>query len=128
MGDIDCSFPLLQVNGRSLQQHGGTVTKHGLVTSPMAKWLQVLCDRIDTFTGQRADRVNHVLINRYQPGQGILPHMDGPSYKPFVSIVSLGSPAVFRFHKIGPGVIPSVRVAQVGIGNVGSHVETVLLA
>lgn len=90
----------LQVNGRSLQQHGGTVTKRGLVQSPMASWLQALCRRVGSMTGMWSDSPNHVLINRYQPGEGIFPHLDGPSYLPAVCILSLGSPAIFRFHKL----------------------------
>jgi alkylated DNA repair protein alkB homolog 6 len=34
---------------------------------------------------------NHVLINEYLPGQGIMPHKDGPAYYPVVCTVSLGA-------------------------------------
>jgi len=34
---------------------------------------------------------NHVLINEYLPGQGIMPHKDGAAYYPVVCTVSLGS-------------------------------------
>ena len=34
---------------------------------------------------------NHVLLNKYRPGDGILPHKDGPAYFPFVCILSLNS-------------------------------------
>jgi alkylated DNA repair protein alkB family protein 6 len=34
---------------------------------------------------------NHVLINEYLPGQGIMPHKDGAAYHPVVCTVSLGS-------------------------------------
>lgn len=34
---------------------------------------------------------NHVLINEYLPGQGIMPHKDGGAYHPVVCTVSLGS-------------------------------------
>lgn len=40
---------------------------------------------------------NHVLVNEYDPGQGILPHEDGPLYFPQVAIVSLGSGLVLDF-------------------------------
>lgn len=33
---------------------------------------------------------NHVLINEYLPGQGIMPHKDGGAYYPVVCTVSLG--------------------------------------
>ena len=34
---------------------------------------------------------NHVLINEYLPGQGIMPHKDGAAYHPVVCTISLGS-------------------------------------
>ena len=40
---------------------------------------------------------NHVLLNEYQPGQGIDAHKDGPLYAPHVAILSLGSHATFQF-------------------------------
>lgn len=40
---------------------------------------------------------NHVLVNEYLPGQGIMPHEDGAAYRPVVATVSLGSAAVVEF-------------------------------
>lgn len=40
---------------------------------------------------------NHVLINEYQPADGILPHTDGPSYEPCTATLSLGGDVVLRF-------------------------------
>lgn len=34
---------------------------------------------------------NQCLINEYKPGQGIMPHSDGPAYNPCVATLSLGS-------------------------------------
>lgn len=42
---------------------------------------------------------NHVLINAYRPGEGIMPHEDGPMYWPGVCILSLAAPAVIRFRR-----------------------------
>jgi alkylated DNA repair protein alkB family protein 6 len=36
-------------------------------------------------------------VNAYAPGEGILPHQDGPLYHPAVAIVSLGASAVMHF-------------------------------
>ena len=36
-------------------------------------------------------------MNAYEPGEGILPHQDGPFYHPAVAIVSLGASAVLEF-------------------------------
>ncbi len=41
---------------------------------------------------------NHVLINEYQPGQGIMPHEDGAAYWPVVATVSLGAPIVLDIY------------------------------
>ena len=87
------------VSGRRLQNHGGLVHKGGLVAAPMASWLETLVGRLSAtgIYGGEAARANHVLINAYQPGEGILPHEDGPLYHPAVAILSLASPAVVRF-------------------------------
>eukprot|EP00536_Pseudo-nitzschia_multiseries_P006537 jgi/Psemu1/304234/fgenesh1_kg.140_\ len=42
---------------------------------------------------------NHVLLNEYQPGQGILPHTDGPLYQDCTATLSLGSDVVIEFSK-----------------------------
>lgn len=41
---------------------------------------------------------NHVLINEYQPGQGIMPHEDGPLYIPHVAIISLQAPILIDIY------------------------------
>jgi alkylated DNA repair protein alkB family protein 6 len=41
---------------------------------------------------------NHVLINEYLPGQGIMPHEDGATYFPLVATVSLGAPIVLDIY------------------------------
>ncbi len=46
-------------------------------------------------------RPNHCLINEYLPGQGILPHTDGPTYFPCVATLSLGSAALMRYQRRG---------------------------
>ncbi|KAJ3097442.1 hypothetical protein HK100_005354 [Physocladia obscura] len=45
---------------------------------------------------------NHCLVNEYLPGQGILPHVDGPAYRPAVATVSLGQHAVLDLYKRRP--------------------------
>lgn len=41
---------------------------------------------------------NHVLINEYEPGQGIMPHEDGDAYAPVVATVSLGGHTVLDIY------------------------------
>ncbi|CAJ1958878.1 unnamed protein product [Cylindrotheca closterium] len=42
---------------------------------------------------------NHVLLNEYLPGQGILPHTDGPTYASRTATISLMSSVVLEFTK-----------------------------
>lgn len=42
---------------------------------------------------------NHVLINEYEPGQGIMPHEDGPAYYPITATVSLKSHTVLEIYE-----------------------------
>lgn len=42
---------------------------------------------------------NHVLLNEYLPGQGILPHTDGPTYASRTATISLMSSVVLEFSK-----------------------------
>lgn len=76
--------------------------KKGLVPTPLPSWLQPLLARLAAETGiwgEGGQLPNHVLINAYQPGEGIMPHEDGPLYRPAVAILSLEHPAVVRFAR-----------------------------
>lgn len=42
---------------------------------------------------------NHVLVNEYLPGQGIMPHFDGPLFYPTISTISCGSHTVLEFEE-----------------------------
>lgn len=89
------------ISGRRLRSLGGVVSaKGGLIPAPMPSWMQPLVDRISREAGVYGGApANHVLLNVYDPGQGILPHEDGPVYHPGVAILSLGSPAVIHFRR-----------------------------
>jgi len=87
---------------RRLQKWGGEVTKNGLENNePLPTWLEkfseLLCKENIT-----AKKTNHVLLNEYHPGVGIMPHTDGPLYHPYVVILSLGSHTCFEFYKDYP--------------------------
>ena len=62
--------------GRRLQNLGGIVHKKGLIPAPLPSWLQPLLGRLAQDTGAYGEgqAPNHVLINAYQPGEGIMPH------------------------------------------------------
>ena len=65
---------------------------------PLPNWVQSICDQLVQCGVFPADAPpNHVLLNEYQPGEGIDAHKDGPLYAPHVAILSLSSHATFRF-------------------------------
>jgi len=69
---------------------------------------------------------NHVLLNEYEPGQGILPHTDGPQYYPRVAILSLGSPCLMRFRpRLAPAKV-GAAAADGGEGEGGGGFEVAL--
>ena len=67
------------------------------------RWLQTLCDCLIQYNAYHSSiQPNHVLINRYEEGEGIPHHTDGPAYHDQVAIISLGSPAYFTFKRNVP--------------------------
>ncbi len=88
------------LRGRRLQSLGGEPLPPPELMSrePLPGWVQSVCDelvRVGVFS--REWPPNHVLLNEYQPGQGIEAHKDGPLYAPNVAILSLSSHATFEF-------------------------------
>lgn len=87
-----------QVSGRRLQALGGTVHESaGLLPAALPKWVRPLLARLQATGHFGAATLNHVLVNSYAAGEGILPHQDGPLYLNAVAIVSLGAEAVMEF-------------------------------
>lgn len=73
-----------------------------------------------------SNRPNHVLINEYQPGEGIMAHTDGPAYESCTATISLGgSDVIFvlwprqRMSSIQPlsKYAPSLEVVLHGNGS-----------
>ena len=90
------------VSGRRLQNFGGTVHEKGMLLTKIPDWLVTTIEKVQTSVGPLlTEPINHVLVNEYEPGNGILPHQDGGLYAPSVAIVSLACDAVMRFtpHK-----------------------------
>lgn len=97
---VDAAKGWVELSGRRLLNLGGLVTNAGLVATPLPTWARRLVACAAERAGFDPSRPpNHALVNLYAPGQGILPHEDGPAYEPKVAIVSLGSPAVLRFWR-----------------------------
>ncbi len=93
-----------QLSRRRLQTWPSDLTKNTLLESPLPTWLtepvitRLLSYPVSSASGQ--DHIfkdsphgapNHVLINEYQAGQGIMPHKDGAAYHPVVCTISLGA-------------------------------------
>ncbi|MFT3765716.1 MAG: alpha-ketoglutarate-dependent dioxygenase AlkB [Minicystis sp.] len=73
---------------------------------PLPPWAEALCARIhrEGLTDRQADQV---IVNEYQPGQGIARHIDCiPCFGPTVLSLTLGSGCVMDLH--GPGDGPRV--------------------
>ena len=66
-------------------------------------WLESLCNCLLKCNVYHSSvEPNHVLINRYEEGEGIPHHTDGPAYHDQVAIISLGSAAYFSFKRNVP--------------------------
>lgn len=90
------------LRGRRLQCFGGKPTEDVASFKPqvLPPWVKQLCQSL-TLAGVfgMEETPDQVLLNEYQPGQGIMAHTDGPFFRPRVAILSLGGPAIFRFKR-----------------------------
>ncbi|XP_039180975.1 alpha-ketoglutarate-dependent dioxygenase alkB homolog 6 isoform X2 [Crotalus tigris] len=87
-----------QLSGRRLQNWGGLPHPKGMVAEKLPPWLQRYVDRVSSLGIFGGKAANHVLVNEYQPGQGIMPHEDGPLYYPTVTTINLGSHTLLDFY------------------------------
>lgn len=85
---------------------------NALLDAPLPDWLRdpiiPRFGRLGCFSNAPHQGPNHVLINEYRPGQGIMPHQDGPAYYPLVATVSLAAPIVLDLYEkkeVAEGVI-----------------------
>ncbi|RMJ21188.1 hypothetical protein PHISP_07939 [Aspergillus sp. HF37] len=94
-----------QLSHRRLQTWPSALTKSNtLLASPLPPWLvdPIIAPRFDSlgiFAETPHGAPNHVLVNEYRPGQGIMPHEDGAAYYPLVATVSLGAPIVLDLYE-----------------------------
>ncbi|MCD7060679.1 alpha-ketoglutarate-dependent dioxygenase AlkB [Pelagibacterium xiamenense] len=76
---------------------------HDAYLGPLPDWLEALADRLwrDRIFDQRPDQI---IINEYQPGQGIAPHIDcQPCFGKTIASLSLGSACVMEFTQAHSG-------------------------
>jgi len=95
-----------QLANRRLQMWGGEIASTNILFSQaMPPFLNVYPDLITRlkntgiFASSPHGAPNHVILNEYLPGQGIMPHEDGPAYHPVVATISLGSHSVFHYYQ-----------------------------
>ncbi|XP_032083184.1 alpha-ketoglutarate-dependent dioxygenase alkB homolog 6 [Thamnophis elegans] len=95
-----------QLSGRRLQNWGGLPHPKGMLAEKLPPWLQRYVDRVSSLGVFGGKPANHVLVNEYQPGQGIMPHEDGPLYYPTVTTINLGSHTLLDFYHPVTGEAP----------------------
>ncbi|XP_042296471.1 alpha-ketoglutarate-dependent dioxygenase alkB homolog 6 isoform X2 [Sceloporus undulatus] len=87
-----------QLSGRRLQNWGGLPHPKGMVQEKLPPWLQTYTEKVSSLGVFGGEQANHVLVNEYRPGEGIMPHEDGPLYFPTVTTINLGSHTLLDFY------------------------------
>ncbi|XP_018574432.1 alpha-ketoglutarate-dependent dioxygenase alkB homolog 6 [Anoplophora glabripennis] len=85
------------LSNRRLQDYGGIPHEKGMIPEKIPSWLQVYMNKIDELNLFEGKKVNQVLINEYLPGQGIMPHTDGPIFSPIITTITCGSHTILEF-------------------------------
>ncbi|KAI2469224.1 hypothetical protein F4781DRAFT_233808 [Annulohypoxylon bovei var. microspora] len=101
-----------QLTHRRLQTWPSDLVNNKLMDAPLPAWLDdpivprlksirlsKNLDSCDIFSDSPHQKPNHVLINEYPPGIGIMPHKDGAAYHPVVCTVSLGASLCLNIYK-----------------------------
>lgn len=117
-----------QLSHRRLQTWPSDLVRDRLLDEALPTWLtepvvtrllsipRSTDDPSHIFTSSPHQRPNHVLINEYPPGVGIMPHKDGSAYHPVVCTVSLGATLCLNIYKSkGDGALdpePAYRIVQ----------------
>ncbi|KAH6896559.1 hypothetical protein B0T10DRAFT_556434 [Thelonectria olida] len=96
---------------RRLQTWPSDLVNNKLLDAPLPAWLGVpVINRLlsipvqdsqpgHIFNASPHETPNHVLINEYPPGIGIMPHKDGAAYWPVVCTVSLGASLCLNLYR-----------------------------
>lgn len=100
-----------QLSHRRLQTWPSDLVQDRLLEAPLPAWLdEPVVSRLlsippaaddkfaNLFASSPHKRPNHVLINEYPPGVGIMAHKDGAAYHPVVCTVSLGASLCLNIH------------------------------
>ncbi|XP_044170529.1 alpha-ketoglutarate-dependent dioxygenase alkB homolog 6-like [Acropora millepora] len=87
-----------KLSGRRLQNWGGLPHPKGMVVEKLPSWLETYVNKVGALQVFDGIKPNHVLVNEYKPGQGIMPHEDGSLFYPVVSTINLGSHSFLDFY------------------------------
>ncbi|XP_075975185.1 putative RNA/DNA demethylase ALKBH6 [Anticarsia gemmatalis] len=90
-----------QLSNRRLQNWGGVPHKKGMIAEQIPTWLDNYLEKVHDVNVMDGKRPNHVLVNEYHPGQGIMPHLDGDLFYPTITTISVGSHIILRFLEPG---------------------------
>ncbi|KAM0736259.1 Alpha-ketoglutarate-dependent dioxygenase alkB-like protein 6 [Formica fusca] len=89
-----------QLSHRRLQNWGGIPHPKGMIAEEIPSWLQKYIDKVTALNAFESRVLpNHVLINEYLSGQGIMAHSDGPLFYPVVTTISCGAHTLLDFYK-----------------------------
>ncbi|CAD0090527.1 unnamed protein product [Aureobasidium vineae] len=114
----------IQLQHRRLQTQPSSLSKSNtLLEAPLPSWLvnPVISKfkSLGLFNDSPHHAPNHVLINEYNPNEGIMPHEDGAAYYPIVATVSLSSALCLDIYEKAqdgdqarPSSTPKWRVLQ----------------
>ncbi|KAI2618728.1 hypothetical protein GGS26DRAFT_352128 [Hypomontagnella submonticulosa] len=101
-----------QLTHRRLQTWPSDLVNNKLLDAPLPDWLDdpilprlksirlsQTSESFGIFSDSPHQKPNHVLINEYPPGVGIMPHKDGPAYHPVVVTISLNASLCLNIYK-----------------------------
>ncbi|XP_047647654.1 alpha-ketoglutarate-dependent dioxygenase alkB homolog 6 isoform X4 [Phacochoerus africanus] len=110
-----------QLSGRKLQNWGGLPHPRGMVPERLPPWLQRYVDKVSDLSLFGGLPANHVLVNQYLPGEGIMafasqlgsppfaPEGGGCGLLPCPALVPTPQP-----HEDGPLYYPTVSTISLG--------------
>jgi len=99
-----------QLSNRRLQNYGGVPHKNGMICEKIPDWLQKSAvDKVNRLSVFGEKCANHVLLNEYKAGEGIMPHLDGDLFYPTITTISIGSHTVLNFYEPEPDTTSTLR-------------------
>ncbi|XP_028398823.1 alpha-ketoglutarate-dependent dioxygenase alkB homolog 6-like isoform X2 [Dendronephthya gigantea] len=70
----------------------------GMIPEKLPSWLSCHAEKLASLGVFGNHIPNHVLVNEYTSGQGIMPHVDGPLFYPVVTTINLKSHTLLDFY------------------------------